>query len=106
MIGTLMLAPMISSPPTRRSAEEQARLHAELIDLIEHRMVFNRLLGLKVQSITPQMVLRLEMRPELVGHFQWMFSQSDHIAPRCIDFSVQNQTSALFCDVCFFLARG
>ena len=71
MIGTLMLAPMISSPPARRSAEEQARLHAELIDLIEHRMVFNRLLGLKVQSITPQMVLRFEMRPELVGHFHY-----------------------------------
>jgi len=65
-----MLAPMISSSPARRSAEEQARLHAELIDLIEHRMVFNRLLGLKVQSLTP-LVLRFEMRPELVGHFHY-----------------------------------
>jgi uncharacterized protein (TIGR00369 family) len=38
--------------------------------LFEERIAFNRLLGLKIESIEPRLVrARLEMRPELVGHF-------------------------------------
>jgi uncharacterized protein (TIGR00369 family) len=53
-------------PP--RSAEEQARLDEALIELMEHRIVFNGVLGLKVQRLRPGPVqMRLEMRPDLVG---------------------------------------
>ena len=52
----------------RRGADEQARLDAELTDLIEHRITFNQVLGLKVQQLLPQLLLRFEMRPDLVGH--------------------------------------
>lgn len=55
----------------RRSAEEQARLDAELVELLEHRITFNRVLGLKVDRLLPTLLLRLEMRPELVGHFHY-----------------------------------
>ncbi len=55
-------------PPPRRDAAEQARLDAELTDLIEHRIVFNQVLGLKVQQLLPQLLLRFDMRPELAGY--------------------------------------
>jgi len=55
-------------PLPRRDAAEQARLDAELTELIEHRITFNQLLGLKVQQLLPQLLLRFDMRPELVGH--------------------------------------
>ncbi|RZU01022.1 thioesterase family protein [Rivibacter subsaxonicus] len=43
---------------------------ARLKLLFEERIVFNRVLGLKIESIEPQLVrARIEMRPELVGHF-------------------------------------
>lgn len=52
----------------RRGADEQARLDADLTDLIEHRITFNQVLGLKVQQLLPQLLLRFDMRPDLVGH--------------------------------------
>ena len=67
LVGT-MLALMTASLPARRSAEEQARLDAALTDLVEHRIIFNQVLGLKVQALAPQLLLRFEMRPDLVGH--------------------------------------
>lgn len=64
-----MLARMTAAPPPpRRDAAEQARLDAELTELIEHRITFNQVLGLKVQTLRPQLTLRFDMRPELVGH--------------------------------------
>jgi uncharacterized protein (TIGR00369 family) len=54
--------------PPRRGADEQARLDADLTDLIEHRITFNQVLGLKVQQLLPQLLLRFDMRPDLVGH--------------------------------------
>ena len=63
-----MLGRMTQPSPPHRSAIEQARLDAALTDLIEHRITFNQLLGLKVQQLLPQLVLRFDMRPELVGH--------------------------------------
>ena len=62
---------MTSTALPRRGADEQTRLDAELIDLVEHRITFNQVLGLKVQALMPNLVLRFEMRPELVGHFHY-----------------------------------
>ena len=55
-----------------RSATEQARLEAALVDLFEQRITFNTVLGLKVASLVPgQVSLGFEMRPELVGHYHY-----------------------------------
>jgi uncharacterized protein (TIGR00369 family) len=61
---------MTSSTP-HRSAAEQARLDAELIALVEHKITFNQTLGLKVQTLRPVFSVRFDMRPELVGHFHY-----------------------------------
>ena len=66
-----MLGGMTATQLARRNADEQARLDAALTDLIEHRISFNQVLGLKVQALAPQLVLGFEMRPELVGHFHY-----------------------------------
>jgi len=43
---------------------------AGLTDIFEHKIVFNTVLGLKVTAITPEQVSgRIEMRPELIGHY-------------------------------------
>jgi uncharacterized protein (TIGR00369 family) len=56
------------SPPARRSAEEQARLDAALKDLFQHRITFNEVLGLEVETAHPAPPrLRFAMRPQLVG---------------------------------------
>jgi uncharacterized protein (TIGR00369 family) len=58
---------MTTAPP-RRSAAEQKRLDAALIDLFEQRICFNQVLGLKVESAAagaPR--ARFAMRPELIG---------------------------------------
>jgi len=54
-----------------RSATEQARLDAAMTDLVERRISFNRVLGLKVASFRPRFEVRFDMRPELVGHFYY-----------------------------------
>ena len=55
-----------------RSSEEQARLDAAFIDLYEHKICFNEVLGLKIASVRPGDVRGLfTMRPELVGHFSY-----------------------------------
>jgi uncharacterized protein (TIGR00369 family) len=59
---------MTHDAPPHRDAAEQARLDAELTLLIEQRITFNQVLGLKVQQLRPQLVLRFDWRPELVGH--------------------------------------
>jgi len=59
-----------SLPP--RSAEEQARLDAELVELFERRITFNQTLGLKIDSVHPGDVrATVPMRPELVGHYAY-----------------------------------
>jgi uncharacterized protein (TIGR00369 family) len=53
----------------RRSATEQVRVDAALVDIFEQRIVFNQVLGLKIASVRPGDVRgTLAMRPELVGH--------------------------------------
>ena len=63
---------MTAAPMVPRSAEEQARLDAELVELFERRITFNQTLGLKIESVRPGDVrASLPMRPELVGHFAY-----------------------------------
>jgi uncharacterized protein (TIGR00369 family) len=66
-----MLHAMTTSAPARRSADEQARLEAELTALIEHRITFNQVLGIRVQRLLPSLVLRFDWRAELVGHYHY-----------------------------------
>ena len=41
-----------------------------LRDIFEERVVFNRVIGLKITGLEPELVTgRIDMRPELVGHF-------------------------------------
>jgi len=61
---------MTPAPLPPRSAAEQQRLEAALTDLFEHKITFNQVLGFKVASLTPGDVrVRIEMKPELVGHY-------------------------------------
>ena len=61
-----------TSPLQRRSAAEQKKFHDAMRELWEQRISFNQLLGLKVQSLDPTDVrIRLDMRPELVGHYAY-----------------------------------
>ena len=41
-----------------------------LVDIFEHKVVFNGVIGLRIVSIAAERVTgRIEMRPELVGHY-------------------------------------
>jgi uncharacterized protein (TIGR00369 family) len=61
-----------AAPLVPRSADEQARLDAALVELFEHRITFNQTLGLQVLSVKPGDVrARIVMRPELVGHYAY-----------------------------------
>mgnify|MGYP000882782185 FL=1 len=43
-----------------------------LTDLFEHKIVFNRVLGLKIISLRPELVrARIDMNPDLVGHYSY-----------------------------------
>jgi len=53
----------------QRSAEDQARLEAEIVDMIEQRTPFQKSLGVRVQALSPRLVLRFDWRPDLVGHY-------------------------------------
>ncbi len=45
---------------------------AGIKSIFEEKIVFNHLLGLKITSLTPTHVsARIDMRPELVGHFSY-----------------------------------
>ena len=58
-----------AAPPPRRSAQEQARVDAALVELFQHRIVFNQVLGLTVLSVRHGDVRgRFEMKHELIGH--------------------------------------
>ena len=56
----------------RRNAEQQAQLDRALTELWEQRTSFKQLLGRKVLSLKAGDVrVRLDMRPELVGHYAY-----------------------------------
>lgn len=43
-----------------------------LKDIFENKIVFNQMLGLKIDSVRPERVVgRIVMRPELVGHYAY-----------------------------------
>ena len=55
--------------PAPRSAAEQAHLEAALVDLFEHKITFNQVLGLKIAAARPGDIrATFAMRPELIGH--------------------------------------
>ena len=55
-----------------RSAPEQARLDAALVDLFEHKISFNAVIGLKIDSVRAGDVrASFAMRPELIGHYSY-----------------------------------
>jgi uncharacterized protein (TIGR00369 family) len=63
---------MTGAPLLPRSAEEQARFEAALVELFEHKIAFNQVLGLKIVSVRPGDVRgRIEMKPDLVGHYTY-----------------------------------
>jgi uncharacterized protein (TIGR00369 family) len=63
---------MTQAPLVPRSAEEQARFEAALVELFEHKIAFNQVLGLKIASVRPGDVRgRIEMKPDLVGHYTY-----------------------------------
>ncbi|MDP3619112.1 MAG: thioesterase family protein [Ramlibacter sp.] len=50
--------------------EFEAEFVEGLKDIFENRIVFNRVLGLKIITIRPEQVVgRIAMKPELVGHY-------------------------------------
>ena len=57
-----------ASPPITFEPEFVAGVTA----IFEEKVVFNRVLGLKITSVLPQRVTgRIDMRPDLVGHFAY-----------------------------------
>lgn len=54
----------------RRPHGEQDRLETILKEIVEHRIRFNEIIGLRVESFDPEFPrLAFEMRPELVGSY-------------------------------------
>lgn len=55
-----------------RNAVEQARVEAALVDLFEHKITFNEVLGLKITAARVGDVrATFEMKPELIGHYTY-----------------------------------
>ncbi len=64
--------PTAAAAPTLspRAPQEQARFEAALIELFEHKIAFNQVLGLKILSLQPGDVrARIAMKPELIGSY-------------------------------------
>jgi len=60
---------MTTAPAPRRSADEQRRLDEALRDLFQHRICFNEVLGLRIESVSSAAArARFDMRTELAGH--------------------------------------
>ena len=61
---------MFNSISIDHTAQFEPDFVAGLKDVFEEKIVFNKLLGLKITSITPDHVTaRIDMRHELIGHF-------------------------------------
>lgn len=53
-------------------AEFEDEFVSSLIDVFEEKIVFNRMLGLKITSLRPEWVqARIDMKPDLVGHYAY-----------------------------------
>lgn len=54
------------------TVEFEPEFVAALKDIFENKIVFNQMLGLKIDSVRPERVVgRIVMRPELVGHYAY-----------------------------------
>jgi len=61
----------MSKTPTL-PVEFEPEFIAGLKDIFEQRIVFNQILGLKIVTLQPdRVVARIDMKPELVGHFAY-----------------------------------
>ena len=62
-----------SDPPhPPRTAADQRDFETALRDVFEQRISFNRVLGFRIESFDPlEPRVRFDMRPELVGHYQY-----------------------------------
>ena len=61
---------MIKAKP--ETVEFEPEFVAALKDIFENKIVFNQMLGLKIDSVRPERVVgRIVMRPELVGHYAY-----------------------------------
>jgi len=62
---------MTKNPPAS-AIEFEPEFIAGLKDIFEERIVFNRVLGLKIVSMKPDMVSgRIDMKPDLIGHYAY-----------------------------------
>ena len=60
------------TPPTTAPVVFEPEYLELFREIYEEKIVFNRLLGLKMLSITPEeVVARIDMRPDLVGHYAY-----------------------------------
>jgi uncharacterized protein (TIGR00369 family) len=60
------------SSPSKAPVVFEAEFVEGVRDIFERKIVFNTVLGLKIEDITPEQVTaRIDMRPELVGHFAY-----------------------------------
>jgi len=54
-----------------------------LRSIFEEKIVFNQVLGLKIETLRPELATaRIDMRPDLVGHFAYNRVHGDVIAAR------------------------
>ena len=55
---------------TQRSTEDKKTFDDFVHDMFEHKITFNEFLGFKVQKLDKdEILIRFNMRPELVGHY-------------------------------------
>jgi uncharacterized protein (TIGR00369 family) len=60
---------MTNSPP-HAAAEFEPEFVDGLIQMFDHNIPFNQVLGLKITSLRPERVVgRIEMKPELIGNY-------------------------------------
>jgi uncharacterized protein (TIGR00369 family) len=58
--------------PLASTVEFEPEFIAGLKEIFEERIVFNRVLGLKIVSLKPDMVSgRIDMKPDLIGHYSY-----------------------------------
>lgn len=63
---------MPKSKPNPPAIEFEDEFIAGVKDIFEEKIVFNRLLGLKISTLEPTRVrARIDMRPDLVGHYSY-----------------------------------
>ena len=71
LLMTKSIPPFVTVTPPA-AVEFEPEFVNGLTDIFENKIVFNKLLGLKITSLQPERVkASIAMRPELVGHFSY-----------------------------------